>query len=138
VKQAYPNIVIQRIVSDHTNTWLELDLSVRWTWRPLDNGLPASQRGIYELQYKYPNVGDCKRRTGLSPLAAYPSIVEHCHIQRFPYTRAPRPCIKKLPVHPSGLWPYGSTSIGHGKTRRNDEPPPQLSSNSNHISCMND
>jgi hypothetical protein len=33
---------------------------------------------------------------------------------------------------------YGSIGIGLGHTQMHDEPPPQLSSNSTHTSCMND
>jgi hypothetical protein len=36
-----------------------------------------------------------------------------------------------------GPQPYGSTDKGLGHTRRHDEPPPQLSSNSTHINYMN-
>jgi hypothetical protein len=44
VEQAYPIIVIQRKVSNHTNTGLGLDLSVRWMRTSLSTGLPASAR----------------------------------------------------------------------------------------------
>jgi hypothetical protein len=35
---------------------------------------------LYELLYRYLNMGDYKRWTGLSPSATYPSTVEHRHI----------------------------------------------------------
>jgi hypothetical protein len=91
---------MQRIVCDHANTWLDLDLSVRWTGWPPSTGLPTSARGIYELLYEYPNVGDYKGRTGPSPPTSYPSTVEHRHFWRFLYTEEPPSCIRKLPVSP--------------------------------------
>ena len=40
----------------------------------------SKPRRLYELLYEYPNVGDYKGWTGLSPPTAYPSTVEHPHI----------------------------------------------------------
>jgi hypothetical protein len=79
--------------------WLELELSLRWTGRSSSTGLLASTRD-FKTPTQYPNVGDYKGRTGLSPPTAYPSTVGYCHIRRFLCTRAPRPCTKKLPIPP--------------------------------------
>jgi hypothetical protein len=65
--------------------WLELDLIVRWMGRSLSTGLLKRERH-YELLHEYLNVGDYKGWTGLSLPAAYPSTVEHHHIQRFQCT----------------------------------------------------
>ena len=80
-------------------TWLELELSVRWTGRSPSTSLPASARD-FKTPTQYSDVGDYMGWTGLSPPTAYPSTVGHCHIQRFPCTRAPCPCIRKLPISP--------------------------------------
>ena len=85
-------------------TWLELDLSVRWTGRSPSTGLPASARD-FKTPTQYPDVGDYKGRIGLSPPTAYPSAGGHRHIRRFPCTRAPRLCTKKLPISPQDFDP---------------------------------
>jgi hypothetical protein len=83
-------------------------------------------------------VGDYKRQTRLSPPAAYPSTME-----REMYSPVP-PHPSTMLVHietnqvPLGPRPYGSTGKGLGYTQRHDEPSPQLSSNSTHISYKND
>jgi hypothetical protein len=57
----------------------------------------------------------------------------HSKVSIYPSTI---PMYKETICIPPKPRPYGSTSIGYGQTRRNDKPPPRLSSNSNHISCM--
>jgi hypothetical protein len=95
--------------------WLELGLCLRWTGRFPSTGLPASTRD-FKTPIQYPNVGDYKGQTGLSPPAAYPSTMGHHHIQRFPCIRAPRPCTRKLPISP-GPRPYGLTGKGYGQPK---------------------
>jgi hypothetical protein len=102
--------------------WIELELSLIWTERSLSTILPANTRD-FKTPTQYPDVGDYKGRTRLSPSAAYPSTVGYRHIRRFPYTRAPRSCTKKLPI-PPGPQPYESIGKGYRQTRRNNEPPP--------------
>ena len=46
------NIAVQRTVDDHTITWLELELSVRWMGRSPGTGLPASQ-GDFKTPTQY-------------------------------------------------------------------------------------
>jgi hypothetical protein len=83
------------------------------------------------------NVGDI-RDAGLSPPAAYPSTVEReTYSPDPPYLSNMLACIETTQI-PLGPQPYGSIGKGLGHTRRHDEPPPQLRSNSIHISYMND
>jgi hypothetical protein len=74
------------------------------------------------------NVGEFKGRTGLSPPAAYPSIVER-------EMQSPAPIYPgTLPVYivttqvTHAPRPYESTGKELGRTQRHDEPPPVLSS----------
>jgi hypothetical protein len=115
--------------------WPKLELSLRWIGRSLSTSLPASARD-FQTPTEYPNVGDYKGRTGLSPPAAYPSTVGYHHIHRFSYTRAPRSCTKKLPI-PSGPRPYGSIGKGYRQIQRNNELPPQPNPTSIHSNYMN-
>ena len=79
--------------------WLEIELSLRWTGRSLSTGLPASMRD-FKTPTQYPDVEDYKGRTGLSPPTTYPSTMGYCHIQRFPCSRAPCLCTRKLTISP--------------------------------------
>ena len=56
--------------------------------------------GDFKTPTQYPDMGDYKGWTRLLSLAAYPSTVGYLHIRRFPCTRAPRPCTRKLPISP--------------------------------------
>ena len=105
MEQACSNIAMQRIVDNHTNYMVrarpkcKMDGEISGHWS-------ASKPGrLYELLYEYPNMGDYKGRSELSPLAVYPSTMEHRHIQRFPCTQAPRSCTKKLPISPQDFDP---------------------------------
>ena len=80
-------------------TWLELELSVRWTGRSSSTGLLASVR-YFKTPTQYPDMGDYKGRTRLSPPASYPSTMGYHHIWRFLCTQAPCPCIRKLSISP--------------------------------------
>jgi hypothetical protein len=40
----------------------------------------SKRERLYELLYEYPNMGDYKGQTGLSPPTAYSLTMEHCHI----------------------------------------------------------
>jgi hypothetical protein len=83
-------------------------------------------------------MGDYKGRTGLAPLAAYPSTMEREMYSPIPpYPSTMLAYIETTQI-PRGPRPYESTGNGLGHTRRHDEPPSQLSSNSTHTSYMND
>jgi hypothetical protein len=136
MEQACSNIAMQRIVDTHTNymvrarpkckngrgdlqalvcQWETLRTPIRL---PKCGGLQGMDRAI--TTYRLPlNYG------ALSPSKVF----------MHPGTM---PVYKETTHIASRLRPYGLTSIGHGQTRRNDELPPQLSSNSNHISYMKD
>ena len=79
-EQACSNIAMQRIVDDHTNYMIrarpkcKMDGEISGHW---STSMPGR---LYELLYEYPNMGDYKGRTGLSPPAAYPSTVGYRHI----------------------------------------------------------
>jgi hypothetical protein len=84
------------------------------------------------------NVGDYKGQIRLSPPAAYPSTVEkemYSPVSPYPSILLAYTETTQVPLGPQ---PYGSTGKELGHTRRHDEPPPQLSSNSTHTSYMND
>ena len=69
-------------------------------------------------------MGDYKGQIGLSPPAAYPSTVGCRHIRRFPCTRAPRLCTRKLPISPR-TQTLQIDKQEYRQPRSNDEPPPQ-------------
>jgi hypothetical protein len=134
VEQACSKIVMQRIVSDHTYTWLRVRTKYEMDREILGPGL----LGHRDFTNSYTNT----RMWGITRNG------QGCH--HLPPTPQPgAPSYPKAPIYPSttpvyketthiplGLQPYGSTSIGHGQTRRHDEPPPQLNSNPYHIYSM--
>ena len=75
-------MAMQIIVSGHTRYMVrarpkcKMDGEISGHWS-------ASKPGrLYELLYEYPNMGDYKGRSELSPPVAYPSTMEHHHIRR--------------------------------------------------------
>jgi hypothetical protein len=75
-------------------------------------------------------MGDYKGWTGLSPLAAYSSTGEYkMYSPVFPYPSTMLAYTETTQI-PLGPRPYRSIGKELGHTRRHDEPPPQLSSNS--------
>ena len=95
MEQACSNIAVQRIVDDHTNYMVRARTKCKMDGEISEHGFASKRKRLYELLYEYPNMGDYMGWIGLSPPTTYPSIVEHHHIRRFPYTRAPHLCIKK-------------------------------------------
>ena len=81
-------------------------------------------------------MGDYKGRTGLSPHAAYPSTMEReMYSPISPYPSTMLAYIETTQI-PPGPWPYGSTGKELRHTRRHNELPSQLSSNSTHITYI--
>ena len=108
------NIAVQRTVNDH---------NVRWMGRSPSTGLPASARD-FKTPTQYPNVGDYKGRTGLSPPTAYPSTGGTVV---FEGSRAPEHHAR---VQGNYLYPPGTPTLWINKQeyrqpQRNDKPPPQ-------------
>jgi hypothetical protein len=118
VEHACSKIDMQRIVSNHTYTWLRVRTKCEMDREIPSLGLP----GHRDFTNSYTN----PERWGLQGMDR---AVITC---RLPLNRGVS-SYPKVPVYPSttpvyketthvplGLWPYGSTSIGHGHTRRHD------------------
>ena len=127
---------MQRTVNDHTNYIISIRAKCEAGRRPPSTGLPATScdnLDSYTLQIRGGLQGTNRAVTTCRlPLnrgaPSYPKVFVHLGTM---------PVYKETTHIPLGLRPYGSTSIGHEQTQRNDEPPPQLSSTSTHTSHMN-
>jgi hypothetical protein len=110
---------------------------VRWIGRPPSTGLPATSCDNLRTPTPWPNMGEFKGQTGLSPPSAYPSTVGH--EMHPPATIYPgtSPAYVMTTQIPPGLRPYGSTGKRLGRTQRHDEPPPPHTNSSTHEHDMN-
>jgi hypothetical protein len=93
--------------------------------------------GDFKTPTQYPNVGDYKGQTGLSPHAAYPSTgaLSYPKVPVYPSTT---PVYKETTHIPPRLRPYGSTSKNMGKLKGMMNHHLNPSSTSTHTSHMND
>ena len=133
---ACSNIAMQRTVNDHTSYMIRVTTKFKMD-REISEHCSISKCERVENSYTIPERGglqgmDMAVTTYCLPLnhgaPSYPKVSVH------PSTT---PMYKETTHIPLGLRPYRSTSIGHGQTQRNDEPPPQPSSTSTHTSSMN-
>jgi hypothetical protein len=111
---------------------------VRWIRRPPSIALPATSYDNLRTPTPWLNVGDYEGRIGLSPPVAYPSTVGHEMHSPAPIYLGTSPTYIGTTQIPPGPRPYGSTGKGLGRTRKDDEPPPQHKSKSIHEHSMND
>ena len=72
MEPACSNIVVQRTVNDHTSYMIRVRTKFKMDGEISEHWLLASMRD-FKTPTQYPNMGDYKGRTWLSPLAAYPS-----------------------------------------------------------------
>ena len=124
---------MQTIVDNHTKCMVRARPKYK---RSPSTSLPASMRDFMNSNMNTRTRGISRDGQGYHHLPPIPQPWDTV-ISEGSYVPEHHAMYKETTHIPLVLRPYGSTSIGHGQTRRKDEPPPQLSSNSNHISYMN-
>jgi len=124
VEQACSNIAMQRKVDDHTSYMVRSGPKCKMDGENSEHWSASKHERLYKLLHKYLNMGGYKGWTGLSPPTVYPSNHGAPSYPKVPVHPSTTPMYKETTHIPLGLRPYGSTSIEHGQTQRNGEPPP--------------